>query len=81
MNDEREKYDRLFDEVANPEDWRAPINAIVEVNEDIANTLNSYMDAITFYTAIHPKDIVIEFLGKNRYNIYCVGYRMGPAGP
>lgn len=62
-----------FDAVANPDDWRAPIDAIVE-----AVDLNDTIQAVIHYTASTP--IIVDD-GPGKYRLYAQGYRAGPAGP
>jgi len=61
-----------FDKVANPNDWRAPINAVIHKRD-----LNRVVAAIEFYTATETKT---NDLG-NYVQVMSVGYRNGPAGP
>ena len=66
----REAYFRL---VADPKDWKAPIDAKVPKNLD----LNALQDAIVHFTATEP-----TFVTSGDYvQVKAAGYRAGPAGP
>jgi len=62
-----------FDAVANPEDWRAEINAVVALDK-VAVTIV----AIEFYTATES---IATLLNDGKVRIKSIGYRKGPAGP
>lgn len=72
-----------FDRVADPDDWRAPINAIVP-EEELPVTLA----AIEFFTATKGKAepskwevVPPEGEVKKCVRVTAAGYRNGPAGP
>lgn len=62
-----------FDAVANPEDWKAPINALIALDDP---RLEFVLIAVRFFTATEPK-IVAE---GNALRVTAKGYRMGEAG-
>lgn len=62
----------LFDLVADKNDWKAPIRAIVPASADIC----LIREAIIFYTATVPKFKVVN----DGYLVIADGYRAGPAG-
>lgn len=64
---------RAFDAVADPADWRNPIDAMIPAgHRDVTAA------AIDFYTATPASfaDVDGDF-----FNVTAVGYRNGPAGP
>jgi hypothetical protein len=63
-----------FDRVATPEDWRAPICAVVPCYlRDVVRA------AVIFYTATVPS--FHETAGGRNVQVRAIGYRNGPAGP
>lgn len=64
----------LFDSVADPSDWRNPIDAVINLADfaDIA-------EAVDFYTSTDIESV--ELLPGNKCRVTAVGYRNGPAGP
>jgi hypothetical protein len=66
----REYY---FDLVANPADWKAPIDAVVPIKTDLA----MLVDAIEWFTATKP---TITYAGADGFHVAAIGYRAGPAG-
>lgn len=67
------QLDAAFAGVANRQDWKAQIAAVVE-----ASALAATLAAIEFFTATTAKAEVIQNSG--RYFVTSAGYRMGPAG-
>lgn len=63
-----------FDLVADPDDWRNSIDAVIDVNDfcDID-------DAVIFYTSTELE--LVEHLPNGKCRVTAVGYRSGPAGP
>lgn len=66
---------QAFNLVADPDDWRAPINALVGPGE-----LEAAITAIEFFTATIPTVEVVS-VPERVYRVRSVGYRNGPAGP
>ena len=68
----------VFDALADPEDWRAPILATVS-----GELLIPAVAAIQFYTATTPNVTLLmpKSTGHVLYSLSSVGYRNGPAGP
>ena len=73
------EHDRLlgvFNEIKNPDDWRAPIH----LDEVPAKDVGKIIDAISFFTGTestvkpHPRNV-------GMYIVDSVGYRNGPCGP
>lgn len=67
-----EIYRAAFDQVCNPDDWKAPIDCIVPWG-----LANLYMNAIEFMTGVTPQ---FERLENGSTRLTCIGYRMGPCG-
>lgn len=65
----------LFDTVAVPGDWKAPIDKVID--EDMVQL---YSEAVKFMTAA-PVVIVHEAALWPMVRLTCIGYRAGPAGP
>jgi hypothetical protein len=65
--------EELFRLVANPVDWKAPIDTLVPTKTDLA----MLVDAIEFFTATKP---IITYAGLDGFHVVAVGYRAGPAG-
>ena len=68
---------KVFDRLANPADWRAPISGLIE--KELAREA---IAAVIHYTATEP---VVTALGRingvHMVHVSSVGYRAGPAGP
>lgn len=64
-----------FNRVANPHDWRAPIDCMLRVDEA---ELDKIRYAIEFYTATSAK---VTRIGHRTWHVQATGYRNGPAGP
>lgn len=62
-----------FDAVANPNDWKAPIDAWLDIKSP---HLALVFKAIIFFTATNPR--CVEADGQ-RIRIQAAGYRAGPA--
>jgi hypothetical protein len=73
-----------FNHVSNPQDWKAPIHAIVTIHEYDDISLAIYCEAIKHFTATEPNIYVVDgFNTETRtatYRIVSEGYRLGPAG-
>ncbi len=67
-----------FDRVKPAGDWKAEIDAVVEVKS--ASELAAICAAIEYYTATIPRVTRVGGLASNRFAIKADGYRMGPAG-
>lgn len=72
-----------FDKVSNPDDWRAPIDALVPGSE-----IGVTEAAITFFTGTVPTvrahikvDPATHLLCGRGFRVKSVGYRNGPCGP
>jgi len=68
-----DELEKAFDSVSNPEDWKAPIFAIVP-----GEAVLVIVEAIKFYTATVPT--VSLNTSTMEYYIESIGYRAGPAG-
>jgi hypothetical protein len=71
-----------FAQVQNQDDWKNPINAIVEIekeNNPIGPGL--YAQAIQYFTGVEPVSFIVDE-NETSYSIrfVCEGYRLGPAG-
>jgi len=62
-----------FNTVADPTDWRAPIDAWVE-----ADKYELVAEAVQYFTATEPRLIALQNGWKR---MVATGYRNGPAGP
>lgn len=69
---EAELYRAAFNQVCDPEDWKAPIDCIVPWG-----LANLYMNAIEFMTGVTP---TFERLNNGDTRLKCCGYRLGPCG-
>lgn len=66
-----------FDRLADPDDWRGPIDATIE-----AEFRREVEAAVIFYTATVPTFEPAGTRGKVKLvRVRSEGYRMGPAGP
>ena len=72
---DEEQLKAAFKAVQNPDDWKAPIETIIEATEEEIDMVEF---AITFYTASPP---TISKQPDGRWYVASAGYRMGPAGP
>lgn len=74
----------IFYEVANTEDWRAPINVLVKIHRTGSITLGLYTDAIEYFTGTKPAIFIVEDWQEGSdfatFRIVSEGYRLGPAG-
>ena len=72
-----QQLDEMFKRVANPDDWRAPIDCVV----GSAGEMMLATAAIVFFTGTQP-DIAVASGGERpHYRLTSVGYREGPCGP
>ncbi len=62
-----------FDTVADPSDWRAPIEAFVD-----APAYARIAAAVEFFTATKLSWVMLP---NGRFAVTSIGYRNGPAGP
>ena len=73
-----------FDQISNPNDWRAPINALMTIHEYDSISLGVYVEAVKYFTGTEPNTYVADgFNERTRqatYRIVSEGYRLGPAG-
>jgi len=71
-----------FNLVCNEDDWRADINAIVELPEDreFKEFFDHIFESIEFFTAVTPANLTLKHLRDNVYSLNGIGYRNGPAG-
>ena len=78
MSDRRDLYLPYFENVQDPDDWKAPIDATVH-RDDLEMTL----DAVVFFTGAEVEYELEdpEFNDGDLYRIRSVGYRNGPCGP
>ena len=67
----REELKEYFEKVQNPNDWKAPINALVDPAD-----VDGVTEAVIFYTGTIPE---YKRSGK-QVRVTAVGYRMGPCG-
>lgn len=67
------EHEVAFRLVADPDDWKRPIDATVP-----ANRLADVVKAINFYTAT---ETTVSVLADGQFRVKSIGYRMGPAGP
>jgi len=68
-----------FEAVANPTDWRAPIDAVIDIDD-----LDLTTDAIHYYTGCEVITTPVEYNDSgtvSKVQIDAAGYRFGPAGP
>lgn len=65
---------KVFDQVCDPDDWRAPIAVWMP-----GGVVMAVVAAIEFMTATHPR--VDLDVNRMRYLVTSEGYRNGPAGP
>lgn len=70
---EQKQHQAAFNKVANKQDWRAPIDAVVKVED-----FESIAEAVMFFTATQLR--VDENLGNGMVRAKSPGYRAGPAG-
>ena len=77
-----EDLEAYFNLVCNQDDWRADINAIVELPEDreFKEFFDNIFESIEFFTAVPPSKLTLNHLRNNVYSLQGIGYRNGPAG-
>lgn len=65
-----------FRQIADPNDWRAPIDAIVP-----ESMVSLCCDAVMFMTATNASVTSVGLVnGSAMYRVTSIGYRSGPAG-
>lgn len=67
----QEQLQRAFDAVANPQDWKAPIEAVIE-----SSAWQLTKAAIVHFTATQP---TLKANDDGRFVVTAPGYRAGPA--
>lgn len=77
FNAHAEVLRKAFDQVCDTRDWKAPIDALVPLNQ-----VSLYVDAIMFMTATQPKiESTDQYVtGHLAVRLTSIGYRAGPAG-
>ncbi len=70
-------YKAAFDFVADPKDWRAPIDALVSDYEACSYSADVIVDAVRFFTSTHCTYTRVA----NGLRFEAIGYRGGPCGP
>ncbi len=82
MNAQAEKFRRLFDLVANPSDWRGPIDVAIDAGVFVAlNTTDAEVaDAVEFMTGTRPSFDCGWRHGRPIVRVRAIGYRAGPCG-
>jgi hypothetical protein len=65
-----------FNQICNPDDWKAPIDALVPWE-----AANVYMQAVEFMTATTCQCERVKKEGLYYGRLTSIGYRDGPAGP
>jgi len=68
----REELEKAFNHVADPNDWKAPIQGYVREDEREIT-----FQAVRYFTATNPS---FKSVGKNWLLVEAQGYRNGPAG-
>ena len=78
----KEVLDAAFDKVKNPNDWKGPIDTVLdfEPSHDLAEELNIIQDAVEFHTATQADLSGVPDSDRVRIRVRAKGYRMGPAG-
>lgn len=78
IDPDQDKLRAAFDLVADPVDWKGPIDAVVTDDELEAFdlTADDVRDAVVHYTAVVP----YVQKARNGLLVRCIGYRQGPAG-
>ena len=78
----RERLDRVFKLVPKEDDWKAPIDAMVDINHpDIGGDLDVVREAVIFFTGTAPELYGLPGLTSNFVQVLALGYRNGPCGP
>ena len=76
----REDLDQAFELVADPTDWRAPIDKVITMPDVIYGA--TIKAAVEFFTATPARIKLLSInCGKPSVRIQSIGYRAGPAGP
>ena len=73
-----DELEAAFNAVADPDDWRAPISALIEPDQRL---IQMTVTAVAFFTATVPTLSMVETPAGYMVAINAVGYRAGPAGP
>lgn len=76
QNAKQPERERLFKLVADPADWKAPIEAFIKYGWNIS--FDQLNDAIMHFTGTEIYYLQHEIHG---YTVKAVGYRNGPCGP
>lgn len=76
QTDTIETLTAAFDMVCSADDWKAPIDAIVDVDDD----LNLIRRAVIHFTATDVQWKFAPEHGPTKLRVTAKGYRMGPAG-
>ena len=69
----------LFDEVADPNDWRAEINAVIPIS-----CFDEYNEAVEIYTGtslVIGEGFDLKTQLEPMVEVRAIGYRDGPCGP
>ena len=68
---------KVFDRVADANDWRAPIDYIIEaeLRSEVEAAVIHYTATVPTFTDVQPHN------GVRMVRVQAVGYRAGPAGP
>jgi len=79
----RERLDRVFKLVHEEDDWKAPIDAIVNLEHpDINGEMNVIREAVVFFTGTAPELYAVPGLTPDKFiHVLALGYRNGPCGP
>lgn len=67
-----------FKAVENPKDWRAPINATVDLAQPGSPTIGAIREAVEWFTATVAR---VTHVHGALIRVQAIGYRAGPAGP
>lgn len=79
-------FTAAFSQVQNQQDWKNPVNAIVEVSSRDEIGIGLYIAAIQYFTGTRPEIFLLDrtTLGGgdevSKFRIVSEGYRLGPAG-
>ena len=75
----RDRLDRVFKLVQNPDDWKAEIDTEIEYDHpDICGDLKVVREAVIFFTGTEPTFFIKAF---PKCRVLALGYRNGPCGP
>ena len=74
----QQRLQTAFDAVADPKDWRAPIDTTLELSElDAVGGFYFIKQAVEHFTGTTPT----LCFGIGNVRVQAIGYRNGPAGP